>query len=183
MPTLFRTQQTYNLYTLNDLVENFPFTDWRSILLKNNLKYESDITINIFNEQYFRELNYYMNIIDTSRVLNKESILNYLTLHKILHVASNLDKHVRDIIQDSPFQTRSSICIDKVIDNLGHAVGRIYSMIAFGEEDRLKLEEISATIEISLGNIIENSDWLDASTRAAAINKVKLALINYPNGN
>lgn len=164
----------YNVYTLDELVNDFPFTDWENILLRNNVEYESisDVTINVFNERYFRELNYYMNIDDTSRVLNKKSILNYITLKNILHVASNLDEHVRAIMPDSPFQTRSSLCTDKVVENLGHAVGRIHSMIAFGEKDRLKLNEISATIEDSLGRLIENSDWLDVSTKTAAINKV-----------
>lgn len=78
---------------------------------------------------------------------------------------------------DSPFQTRSSLCVDKVLDNLGLLAGRFYSMIAsHGESDRLKLEAIADNIKKSLGNRIQHADWLDESTRHSAIKKVRIII-------
>lgn len=77
------------------------------------------------------------------------------------------------MMPDSPFQTRSGLCIDKVHENLGLLAGRFYSMIAsHGESDRLKLELIADNIKISLRNRIQHAEWLDESTRKSAIKKV-----------
>lgn len=139
----------------------------------------SDIRIQMYNIEYFSELNHFFGINDPSRVLNTDAILNFLVLHKLYQEAPRLDPEVRKIMPDSPFQTRSSLCIDKVLENLGLLAGRFYSMIAsHGETDRLKLEEIADNIKASLGNRIKHADWLDDSTRASAIKKVLSSMIN-----
>lgn len=124
---------------------------------------------------YFHEVNYFSSINDPSRTLNEDGIQNYLVLHKLYQDASKLDNEVRRLMPDSPFQTRSSLCVDKVLDNLGLLAGRFYSMIAsHGESDRLKLEAIADNIKKSLGNRIQHADWLDESTRHSAIKKVRI---------
>lgn len=150
--------------------------DWNDILTTylSEDRDVSDIRIQMYNIEYFSELNHYFGINDPTRVLNTDAILNYLVLHKLYQDAPRLDPEVRKIVPDSPFQTRSSLCIDKVLENLGLLAGRFYSMIAsHGETDRLKLEEIADNIKASLGNRIKQADWLDDSTRASAMKKVK----------
>lgn len=125
------------------------------------------------NIDYFNELNYFSNVNDPSRAINKDAIKNYLVIHKLWQDAPKLDPELRKIAPDSPFQTRSSLCIDKVFDNLGFLSGRFYSMIAsHGETDRLRLESIANNIKASLGNRIQHADWLDEPTRQSAIKKV-----------
>jgi predicted metalloendopeptidase len=107
--------------------------------------------------------------------LHKEAILNYLILHKIHRDASKLDSEMRRLMPDIPFQTRSNLCVEKVLDNLNLVSGRFYSMFAInGESDRLKLGEMAESIKESLGNRIKQADWLDNSTRASAIKKVNV---------
>lgn len=134
----------------------------------------SNLTIQISNIEYFNELNYFSNINDPTRTLNKDAIQNYLTVHKIYQDAPKLDSELRILMPDTPFQTRSSLCIDKLHDNLGLLTGRFYAMIAsHGESDRLKLESIANNIKTSLGNRIQHADWLDETTRHSAIKKVE----------
>ncbi|RCI04941.1 hypothetical protein CU098_012866, partial [Rhizopus stolonifer] len=165
----------YYTYSVEEITEAFPFIEWGSILESNIPKGRdySNITIQLYNSEYFDQLNYYSNINDPTRVLHKTGILNYLIVHKIYQDAPILDSEMRQLVPDSPFQTRSSICVDKVLDNMGLVAGRFYAMITFaGEEDRLKLEEMAEAIKESLGNRIKKSDWLDESTRQAAIKKL-----------
>lgn len=132
------------------------------------------------NIKYFNELNYFSNVNDPSRPINKDAVKNYLVIHKLLQDATKLDPELRKIMPDSPFQTRSSLCIDKVHENLGFLAGRFYSMIAsHGESDRLKLETIADSIKTSLGNRIKNADWLDETTRQSAITKVNNIIVLY----
>lgn len=134
----------------------------------------SNLTIQINNIEYFNELNYFSNVDDPTRTLNKDAIQNYLIVHKIHHEASNLDPELRVLMPDTPFQTRSSLCVDKLHENLGLLTGRFYAMIAsHGESDRFELESIANNIKASLGNRIQHADWLDEQTRESAIKKVR----------
>jgi hypothetical protein len=162
--------------TLTDL---FPFVNWLSVFHANIPKNRdiSNITIQMYNVDYFSELSYFFNVNDPTRVLHKDGIINYLILHKILQDGPKLDTELRRMMPDTPFQTRSSLCVDKILDNFGLVAGRYYSMItSAGESDRLKLEEMADTIKESLGNRIKNADWLDESTRTSAMRKVIINL-------
>ncbi|KAI7901147.1 uncharacterized protein BX663DRAFT_515097 [Cokeromyces recurvatus] len=163
------------VYSVDDAVTLFPFIDWKSIL-KSNIPQNHDLSnlkININNINYFNKLQYFANINDPSRFIYRDGIIDFIIIHKIVQDASKLDKEMRDLMPDTPYQTRSSLCIDKTLDNFGLVAGRFYSMITFdGESDRLKLEEIANTIKKSLRDRIENASWLDISTRKAAIKKL-----------
>jgi predicted metalloendopeptidase len=174
---LISRDEKFYTYTLEAIKNLFPFIDWHDILSNNIPKGRniSDIRIQMYNIEYFNELNFYSSVNDPSRVINTDAIVNYIVLHKLYQDAPRLDPEVRKIVPDSPFQTRSSLCIDKVLENLGLLAGRFYSMIAsHGESDRLKLEAIADNIKKSLGNRIEHADWLDDSTRASAMKKVTI---------
>lgn len=149
--------------------------DWQAVFYANIPKNRdiSNITIQIDDLKYFSQLNYFFNVTDPTRILHKDGIVNYLIIHKILQDGPKLDTELRQMIPDTPFQTRSSLCVDKVLDNFGLVAGRYYSMVASaGESDRLKLEEMAEAIKESLGNRIKNADWLDNSTEASAMRKV-----------
>ncbi|KAI7879828.1 uncharacterized protein EV154DRAFT_450821 [Mucor mucedo] len=165
---------TYN-FTLDEIDEIFPFVAWLDIFEANIPKGRdmANLTIQISNIEYFNELNYFSNVDDPTRTLNKDAIQNYLIVHKIHHEAPNLDPELRMLMPDTPFQTRSSLCVDKLHENLGLLTGRFYAMIAsHGESDRLRLESIANNIKASLGNRIQQADWLDEPTRESAIKKL-----------
>ncbi|KAI9476504.1 MAG: hypothetical protein EXX96DRAFT_652130 [Benjaminiella poitrasii] len=163
------------IYTIDESVASLPFIDWKSIL-QSYIPHNHDISdmkIQVSNMEYFRKLNYFANINDPSRVVYKDGLVNFMLVHKIVRDASKLDKETHQFIPDLPFQTRSSLCVDKILDNFGLVAGRFYAMITLdGESDRLKLEGIVDTIKEALGKRIRNADWLDNSTRQAAIKKL-----------
>ncbi|GAA5805723.1 hypothetical protein HPULCUR_011247 [Helicostylum pulchrum] len=170
-----RSDEISYTYTVNTITDLFPFISWADIFSSNIPKGRdlSNLTIQMMNIEYFNELNYFSNVNDPSRAINKDAIKNYLVIHKLWQDAPKLDPELRKIAPDSPFQTRSSLCIDKVFDNLGFLSGRFYSMIAsHGETDRLRLESIANNIKASLGNRIQHADWLDEPTRQSAIKKL-----------
>ncbi|KAI8972993.1 hypothetical protein BDB01DRAFT_808282 [Pilobolus umbonatus] len=167
----------YNIYDPFTMQTLYPFMDWIQMLDDNvpedrNL---SNLTIQIEHPSYFNELAVYFNIDDGSRVINKDSIQSYLLLNKLLRDAPKLDGVVRRHVPDTPFQTRSGICVDKVLNNFGLVIGRYYAMVASqGEKDRSKLEEMAQNIKAALGDRITSSDWLDATTRASAVKKLNM---------
>ncbi|KAI8890361.1 zincin [Backusella circina FSU 941] len=78
------------------------------------------------------------------------------------------------LFPDSPFQTRSSLCVDDVLDKFSLLAGRFYAMLSFkdGEKDRELLDTISENIKSALQSRIKMADWLDSDTRDAAIKKL-----------
>lgn len=166
---------TFISYSLDELSDALPFVHWASII-ESNVPQDRDISdlyVQIFNVEYFQELEYYSSVDDPTRKLHKDAIANYLLLHKIYQDASKLDAEMRRIMPDTPFQTRSNLCVEKVLENLHLVSGRFYSMFTSnGESDRVKLSEMAEAIKESLGNRIKKANWLDNSTRSSAIKKV-----------
>lgn len=102
-----------------------------------------------------------------------DAIAKYLTVYKIVTEAPNLDSELRQLMPDSPFQTRASLCVEKVLDRFGLAVGRFYAMIASnGESDKINLDTIAKNIKSALIKRIRNATWLDNVTKESAIKKV-----------
>ncbi|KAI8369908.1 hypothetical protein EDC96DRAFT_588764 [Choanephora cucurbitarum] len=177
---LFRLTKAWNdpgyfSYNIKGITEAFSFIDWKNIFKHYIPQGQNfnDLNIQVYNSDYFNQLNHYTNLDDPTRVLHKDSIADYLLVNKIYQEAPILDADTRKLVPDNPFQTRSGICVDKVLENFGLVSGRFYSMITFeGEEDRIKLEEMAESIKDSLGDHIKKSDWLDEATRVAAMNKL-----------
>lgn len=166
---------TFVSYSLDEIADALPFVHWASII-ESNVPQDRDISdlyLQIYNVEYFQELEYYSSVDDPTRKLHKDAIVNYLLLHKIYQDASKLDAEMRRIMPDTPFQTRSNLCVEKVLENLNFVSGRFYSMItSHGESDRIKLGEMAEAIKESLGNRIKKANWLDKATRSSAIKKV-----------
>ncbi|CEP09245.1 hypothetical protein [Parasitella parasitica] len=146
-------------YSVHELSGAFKFIDWASIIYSNVPQGRNifDLRVQVYNARYFQEIDYYSgrNKKDSARK------------------ASNLDSEMRRLMPDFPFQTRSNLCVDKVLDNLNLVSGRFYAMFTFnGESDRFKLGKIAESIKESLGNRIKMADWLDEPTRASAIIKL-----------
>ncbi|EIE78454.1 hypothetical protein RO3G_03158 [Rhizopus delemar RA 99-880] len=162
-------------YTVDEAKDEFAFIDWTGILASSipQIIDTSNISIQVYNIEYFKELSYYANIDDPTRPIHKDAIANHFMIYKIATEASKLDSELRQIIPDSTFQTRSSICIEKVLERFGLAAGRFYSMITFGgESDKARLEAMATNIKRALIKRIQNADWLDISTKNSATKKV-----------
>ncbi|KAI9282597.1 hypothetical protein BY458DRAFT_428718 [Sporodiniella umbellata] len=75
---------------------------------------------------------------------------------------------------DSVYQTRASLCVERVLERFGLAAGRIYAMVAFGgEKDKIRLEKMAKEIKEALSRRIQNATWLDSTTQASALKKLK----------
>ncbi|CAO3685888.1 unnamed protein product [Rhizopus microsporus] len=162
-------------YSLSTAERLYPFIDWTSILEHYipNAKDTLDISIQIYNIEYFNELGYYATIDDPSRPIHMDAIAKYLTVYKIITEAPNLDSELRQLMPDSPFQTRASLCVEKVLDRFGLAAGRFYAMIASnGESDKINLDTIAKNIKSALIKRIRNATWLDNVTKESAIKKL-----------
>ncbi|CAO3696833.1 unnamed protein product [Rhizopus stolonifer] len=158
----------YYTYTLSKFKKLFPFINWEGMPL-------FDVPVQVYSLEYFKELSYYANIQDPTRPIHKQAITHLLLLNKILTEAPKLDSELRQIIPDSIFQTRASLCLEKCLERFGLAAGRFYAMIAFGgESDKLRLEKIAQHIKIALSDRIQNADWLDDSTKSSAIKKLRM---------
>jgi predicted metalloendopeptidase len=163
-----------SIYTIDEAKVLFPLLDFHDIFQSHDIP-NRPLKVYIYDETpYFSELIYFSNIMDESRSINRNSLMDFILVHKTLREAPRLDNQVRMLFPDSPFQTRSSLCVDDVLDKFSLLAGRFYAMLSFkdGEQDRLLLDSISENIKSALHNRIEMANWLDSDTRDAAIKKV-----------
>src|SRR5438270_4014064 len=77
---------------------------------------------------------------------------------------------------------RAKQCTDLTNRDLGEAVGKQYALKYFSAASKQKVLEMVGRIKQAFRNDIEQSTWMDASTKREALRKLELlrAMIGYP---
>jgi predicted metalloendopeptidase len=98
----------------------------------------------------------------------------------MMNRASSMPKRIRSAREqfDRVFKgttaepTRSITCANYVNDNMGFAVSRLYIQKYFDENARNQSEDIIKNIRSSMIDLLQGADWMDADSKAKAVNKV-----------
>ena len=133
-------------------------------------------------------------IRDGSRLLQTEPLdvwKAYLAFHLVHDRASDLPKAFDDANFDFDSKTLRGVEQQRdrwkrgitVVDGyIGEALGELYVKKHFPPEHKAKMDELIANLRAGLKSRIESSAWMDAATRAEALEKLKAfeARIGYP---
>ncbi|CAF4213469.1 unnamed protein product, partial [Adineta steineri] len=182
---LFNRTTFGNLSTLMNT--SFDFTDYlqRAYLLGNVTLNDTDI-INI------RELKVLRNISMIIKQNSSRIIQNYLIWRFIMNQISHMPKRFR-VIQQQFYRIfigtaiekpRPIKCANYVNSNMGMVVSRLYIMKKFDEYSRRESMDMIKNIRDEFAKMINQSDWMDPSSKTVAIEKAQLVQqrVGYPDG-
>lgn len=110
---------------------------------------------------------------------NKRTIANYMIWRIVLQSVSSLNKKFREIYFDynrvlngnNQEPSRWDTCIGRVSDWMGMSVSSLYVKNHFDEESKKQANILVDYLMKEFINILENSDWMDATTKKKAIEK------------
>lgn len=121
-----------------------------------------------------------LNVSSLLQSTNPRILQNYVIWRFMMNRASSLPKKIRSTREqfDRVFKgtsaepSRATTCSNYVNDNMGFAVSRLYVKQFFPEESRNQSKEIIKNIRASMINLIQNASWMDADSKAKAVDKV-----------
>ena len=126
------------------------------------------------------EVEYLVNVSTILQFTPARIVQNYLIWRFMMNRASTLPKRIRETREqfDRVFKgtsaepTRATTCANYVNDNMGFAVSRLYIKNYFDENARNQSKDIIKNIRSSMVNLLQNASWMDADSKAKAVDKV-----------
>lgn len=124
---------------------------------------------------------YLVNVSELVQGTNPRIVQNYVIWRFMMNRASSMPKKFRSTREqfDRVFKgtsaepTRTTTCSNYVNDNMGFAVSRLYIKNFFDDNARNQSKEIIKNIRASMINLLQNASWMDADSKAKAVDKVK----------
>jgi predicted metalloendopeptidase len=189
LPTEKRRNATelYNPMTIKEVQANYSYVDWIdyiNTILPPNIKVNENETIIVSVPSFMTELGKLLEITP------KRTIANYvmwrITGFSSFFLTDELRKRqlqystVLSGKQDE--EPRWKECIDIVSGSLPISVGALYIRKHFKEDSKRVALEMVQNIRAEFEKILQNVEWMDDKTRAAAIKKAKAMSthIGYP---
>ncbi|KAI9317388.1 hypothetical protein BX666DRAFT_1856748 [Dichotomocladium elegans] len=171
--------KTYNPMTLDELEKAYPIMEWRTYLA-SFVPQGTPLPDKLINTTpaYFEKLTAWL----TTGKVSLKTIEDYFKVRQMLSWTYSLDENTRQLLQNIHGQIisgsfklrkRSRFCVDIINSSFGHGVGRYYVMTKFGgEASRKATDQFVMNIHKTWLDRLGKLDWLDDTTRAAAIDKV-----------
>lgn len=176
----------YQKRTLNQLQNEIPGIDFRRYL-----SIVQDRNVN-GNEQVIMYAKTYMQqLVKLIEKTDRSTLANYILWRFVRHRANNLDNRFLEAKQtfyqecfgreSSPPRWKS--CVTQVNSNVGMAVGALFVRKFFDEKSKHDVMDMVRELQMSFREILNDTDWIDASTRRLALKKLEaMSLkIGYPN--
>ncbi|XP_015788391.1 neprilysin-1 isoform X2 [Tetranychus urticae] len=163
---------------VSQLANHYPKIRWFSLIKQiftaNNIPMSSEMTI------YINDHNYYLHLGDVIRKTPKRVIANYLGWRVAEHYGVYSSEEIRDLrfqfdrtflgVQQQP--ERWEFCYDMISSRLPFIIGRLYIDNYFNEKARDDLLKLIGETKRQLRFQLEDSNWLDASTKLEALDKL-----------
>ena len=176
-------QAAYNPYKLDTLPELGNSLDWAQTMSVLGLDGVEQVIVT--QPSYFEELD---GIVANTPI---ETWKNYLAFHVMDSAASMLDETTDTIAFDyrnrilygqAEQQPRWKRGIQMVNGLLGEAVGKLYVAEYFPPEAKAKMEELVQNVIVTLGDSIDELEWMTEETRVKAREKLSkfTPKIGYP---
>lgn len=175
----------YQKLTLNELQDEIPEIDWfRYLTIVQDRVIHPEEKVIMFAKTYMKEL---VKLIDSTE---PATVANYLIWRFVRHRINNLDNRFLEAKQvfylecfgreKSPPRWKS--CVSQVNSNMGMATGSLFVRKYFDENSKYDTIAIVHELQQSFRDILSETDWIDASTKLLALQKVNaMSLkIGYP---
>jgi predicted metalloendopeptidase len=126
------------------------------------------------------EVAYLVNVSSIIQQYPVRVVQNYLIWRFMMNRASSMPRRIRSTREqfDRVFKgtsaepTRATTCANYVNDNMGFAVSRLYIGKYFDDNARNQSKDIIQNIRDSMIDLIQGADWMDADSKAKAVDKV-----------
>uniref|UniRef100_A0AC35TLF2 Neprilysin n=1 Tax=Rhabditophanes sp. KR3021 TaxID=114890 RepID=A0AC35TLF2_9BILA len=181
--------EMYNIIKMNDLNTLVPIVDW--------MKYFRAITpfdmhhyLDSNPDMIATDLSMFARLVILLRNTDARVLTNYIINRYTASWNMQLDERYEDIQQDflkeflgkknkSP---RWKECSASASAKMPYASGAMYVNAHFNDADKAAAMEMIVDIKFAMKQILESNDWMDQTTKAYAIEKLKemMPLIGYP---
>lgn len=175
----------YQKLTLNELQDEIPEIDWiRYLTIVQDRVIDPEEKVIMFAKTYMKDL---VKLIDSTE---PATVANYLIWRFVRHRINNLDNRFLEAKQTfylecfgrekSPPRWKS--CVSQVNSNMGMATGSLFVRKFFDENSKFDTIAMVHELQQSFRDILNETDWIDASTKLLALHKVNaMSLkIGYP---
>ncbi|SFE44836.1 M13 family metallopeptidase [Flavobacterium xueshanense] len=173
----------YNKYAISDLHQLMPDFNWDNMLKNAGIRNQQNIVVAQID--YLKSLN---NIIKTTPLTTWKGYLKWNAIHgaaRSLNTAldnENFDfygKTLNGIRTQQPLWRRG---VDRVNNNLGEIVGKVYVKKHFSPEAKEQVTLLVKNLLKAYGESIKNLDWMSPVTKKQALDKLSkfTPKIGYP---
>ena len=170
-------------YSFHDLQNTLPAVSWRILLHDFNTL---PILISQSEKQYLLSLQY---VKKAHELMQKDpqTTANYLGWKVVQHLLPHTTAELREeafqldnVTYQVPRQKDlKEKCTQETITAFRFAVGKLFYDIVAAKEERTGVELIMSYVRRAFFKRLNESDWLDDQTRAAALQKLKGLIVDY----
>ena len=173
----------YNIYSIDDLIKEFPAIDWNSYI--QSLGVEGVQKICVCHPKSIAKVN------ELLSSLKLEEIKDYMSF-KLMDAASSFlsdefeqahfDMYSRAMSGKQVMQPRWKRALSVPDNLLGEAVGELYVNKYFPEESKKKMLKLVENLKLALGEHIAGLTWMSPATKVNALVKLNsfTVKIGYP---
>ncbi len=173
----------YHLTTLGDVQKLSPHFDWSAYFAGIGLP--PPATVDIGQPDFVQALD--AQIVATP-LADWKSYFRWHLIHDFApflsapFVAENFDFYAKTLTGTPQERDRWRRVLSEVDDNAGEALGQLYVAEAFPPEAKARALKMVGSIRQALRDRLENLEWMDGPTRAAALKKLDALTvkIGYP---
>ncbi len=174
--------KAYNIYTLTSLTEMAPGYDWKALVQSVKVP---ETSINVGDPKALKAWN---DLVASASLDDWKAYLKW----KLLDQSANL---LSKPFVDQNFAFRGTVmsgtkeqlprwqtCTNAVDGNIGEALGQAYVDKYFPPKAKQRMMDLVENLRATLKESLESADWLEASTRKAAVAKLQgfVTKIGYP---
>ncbi|XP_025083321.1 endothelin-converting enzyme homolog isoform X1 [Pomacea canaliculata] len=186
-------EKIYHNMTVADLNQLYPMIDWlhfiNRLLATANITIDSSEEVVIYAPEYLEKLSQILNST-LSTLEGRRAVNLYLEWHVVKSMVSYLSKPFRNAKKEfsevlsgaSGKEDEWRYCISDTDSVLGFALGALFVKNAFHGDSKEKAEEMIEEIKDAFKNNLPHLEWMDSSTRQAAIDKANAVvdMIGFP---
>uniref|UniRef100_A0A0R3RLU4 Peptidase_M13_N domain-containing protein n=1 Tax=Elaeophora elaphi TaxID=1147741 RepID=A0A0R3RLU4_9BILA len=173
------SSRLYNKRIIADLYELFPQIDWTEFLIRLAPTSMHDI-INNNTNIIIQEIGFIKNLSNLLNITSKRIIANYIFWRTIDFWSDILGKVFDDIrlklmrvmSGQQKMMPRWQRCVQRSESLLAQATGALFVRKHFSSDIRKEVMEILENVQEAFRDIVEEIDWMDNSTKSAALQKV-----------
>lgn len=186
-------EKLYHNMTLGDMNQRFPLINWSSFF--NRLLADASITVDDSEEVVVYAPEYLESLFNLTKTMlqtldGRRTINLYLEWHVVKTLVPSLSKPFREAKKEfsevlsgvSGREDEWRYCITDTDSVLGFALGALFVKNAFHGESKETAEKMIDEVKTAFKNNLPFLDWMDAKTRAAAVDKANAVvdMIGFP---
>uniref|UniRef100_A0A8C5XSU1 Endothelin converting enzyme like 1 n=1 Tax=Microcebus murinus TaxID=30608 RepID=A0A8C5XSU1_MICMU len=175
----------YNKVTLGQLQKITPHLRWKWLL---DQIFQEDFSED--EEVVLLATDYMQQVSQLIRSTPRRILHNYLVWRVVVVLSEHLSPPFREALHelaremegsDKP-QELARVCLGQANRHFGMALGALFVHEHFSAASKVKVEQLVEDIKYILGQRLEELDWMDAETKAAARAKLQymMVMVGYP---